>query len=132
MTGDQVGLTVPAKSEYAKVVRMTAAALASRMGMSYDDVEDVRMAVDEAFIYAVDGLDGDAEVTFSFEMNDETLGIVVGAGQSAIFSDEEAERRASLATFILDSVCDHYEFVSDESGDRWLRIAKYAKAGNAD
>ena len=53
---DRITLTVPSRSEYARTVRMTAAALASRMGMSFDDVEDVRMAAEEAFVYAADSL----------------------------------------------------------------------------
>ena len=32
---------------------MTAAELASRIGMSIDDVDDVRIAVEEAFVLAV-------------------------------------------------------------------------------
>lgn len=132
MTGDRVGLTVPAKGEYAKVVRMTAAALASRLGMSYDDVEDVRMAVDEAFIYAVDGAEQDRDLTMVFDLRDGALTITVDAGVCTDITGEEAERRASLATFILDSVCDHYEFESEESGSRRLRITKQVKAADGD
>ena len=40
MATDRITLTVPAKSEYAKTVRMTAAALVSRMGMNFDEVDD--------------------------------------------------------------------------------------------
>jgi serine/threonine-protein kinase RsbW len=50
MASDTVNLRVPAKGEYAKLVRMTAAALSSRMGMNYDQVDDVRMAAEEAFV----------------------------------------------------------------------------------
>ena len=50
---DHVKLTVPARDEFARTVRMTAAALAGRMGMSLDDVDDVRIAVEEAFVFAV-------------------------------------------------------------------------------
>lgn len=132
MTGDRVGLSVPAKGEYAKVVRMTAAAIASRMGMSYDDVEDVRMAVEEAFIYAVDGVADDGEVPVTFTTDGDTLHITVGVGKDSSESDEENERRASLAEFILDSVCDHYEFDSEADGARWLRMAKTVKAGDGE
>lgn len=132
MTGDRVGLSVPAKGEYAKVVRMTAAAIATRMGMSYDDVEDVRMAVEEAFIYAVDGMGEAEEVPVTFLTQDDTLRITVGVGFDVGGSDEENERRASLAQFILDSVCDHYEFDSDADGARWLRMAKTVKAGDGE
>lgn len=131
MTGDRVQLTVPARGEFAKVARMTAAALGSRMGMSFDDVEDVRIAVDEAFVHAVDGTGGVGDVTFTFAMSDDALGIAVCIGDVKRELDDEAEARASLAGFILDAVCDHYEFVSEESGARWLRITKQTKVVDA-
>lgn len=132
MTGDRVVLTVPAKSEFAKVVRMTSAALASRMGMSFDDVEDVRMAVEEAFVYAVHGSVDGGDVSLVFGVASDSLEISVCVGAGTEPPGEDAERRASLATFILDSVCDRYEFTSEENGTRWLKIVKQAKAVDAD
>jgi serine/threonine-protein kinase RsbW len=123
MATDRILLSVPAKSEYAKTVRMTAAALVGRMGMNYDQVDDVRMAAEEAFVYAVDTLPEDAQVQFEFCVDDDQVIIDVPLGSEDPSSDEEAERRAAYATFILESVCDEYEFVSDENGPR-LRLVK--------
>jgi len=50
-----VVLGVPAEAEYLRAVRMTVAALATQQQFNYDDVEDLRRAVDElcyAFIVA--------------------------------------------------------------------------------
>lgn len=132
MKDERVELTVPAKGEFAKVARMTAAALASRMGMNFDDVDDVRMAVEEAFVYAVDGKRGAGDVTLTFDVGDDAMSISVCVGDDIDASDEEVDRRASLATFILDSVCDRYEFVSEHGGERWLRIHKQATVVDAD
>ncbi|MDR3686998.1 MAG: ATP-binding protein [Coriobacteriia bacterium] len=129
MAIDRITLTVPAKSEYAKTVRMTAAALVSRMGMNFDDVDDVRMAAEEAFVYAVDTLPDDAEVRFEFSVSDDELQIDVPLGSEDPSSDEEADRRAAYATFILESVCDSYGFESDENGAH-LRLTK--RVGGAD
>jgi serine/threonine-protein kinase RsbW len=129
MATDRVTLTVPAKSEYAKTVRMTAAALVSRMGMNFDEVDDVRMAAEEAFVYAVDTLPEDAEVRFEFTVSDSEVQIDVPLGSEDPSSDEEAERRAAYSTFILESVCDSYHFLSDENGAH-LRLVK--RVGGAD
>jgi serine/threonine-protein kinase RsbW len=129
MAIDRITLTVPAKSEYAKTVRMTAAALVSRMGMNFDDVDDVRMAAEEAFVYAVDTLPEDAEVRFEFSVSDDELKIDVPLGSEDPSSDEEADRRAAYATFILESVCDSYGLESDEDGAH-LRLTK--RVGGAD
>jgi serine/threonine-protein kinase RsbW len=129
MATDSITLTVPAKSEYAKTVRMTAAALVSRTSMTYDEVDDVRIAAEEAFVYATETLPEDAEVRFEFVISDDELTIAVPLGAQSPSSDEEAERRAAYATFILESVCDSYEFASDENG-AWLRLVKRVGAGN--
>ena len=131
MTDDQITLIVPAKSEYAKTVRMTAAALVSRIGMTYDEVDDVRMAAEEAFVYASDTLSEGAEVTFVFTLGDDGIEIDVGLGVEEPRSDEDSDRSVAYATFILESVCDRYEFASDENGAH-LRLFKRAGATDAD
>ena len=45
--GGDVRLVVPASPEYLRLVRLTAAGLASRLGFTFDEVEDLRIAVDE-------------------------------------------------------------------------------------
>jgi hypothetical protein len=44
---DQVLLVVPARPEMWSIVRMTASVLASRIELSFEDVEDLRLAVTE-------------------------------------------------------------------------------------
>jgi serine/threonine-protein kinase RsbW len=120
---DRVTLSVPSRSEFARTVRMTASELASRMGMSFDDVEDVRLAAEEAFVYAADTILEEDHVTVDFVIGDEEFELVVALGKESRLSDEEAERRASYATFILQSVCDRFELSSDDTGAH-LRITK--------
>jgi len=125
MHNETVTLIVPARSEYAKTVRMTAATLVSRTDMNYDEVEDVRMAADEAFVYAVETIEPGADVRFEFQVIGDLLTIDVSLGTGQRNTTEEAERSATYATFILESVCDSYQFVSDDSGAH-LRLTKQA------
>ena len=46
-TQDEVRLAVPAHPEFVRLVRVTATGLASRVGFTYDEVEDLRLAIDE-------------------------------------------------------------------------------------
>lgn len=131
MSHDRVTLIVPARSEFAKTVRMTAATLVSRMGMSFDEVDDIRMAAEEAFVYAVDSLPPDGEVRFEFLMSDDRIEIDVALGQTSPEASDEVDRNAAYATFILESVCDSYQFVSDESGAH-LCLVKRAGTVDAD
>jgi serine/threonine-protein kinase RsbW len=129
MSSDRITLTVPARSEFAKTVRMTAAALAGRTNMSYDDVEDVRMAAEEAFVYATDTLPEDDDVRFEFTVDGDCIAIDVLLGAERADIDEEGERAASYAIFILESVCDEYEFLTGEDGAH-LRLVKRAGSVN--
>ncbi len=50
---EQIELTIPARPEYVAVVRLAAAGIAARMLFSYDDIEDLKIAVSEACAAAV-------------------------------------------------------------------------------
>lgn len=132
MAPDVITLSVPARTEYAKAVRMTASALVSRMGMTYDEVDDVRMAAEEAFVYAQDMLPAGTLVEFVFRIGDDELelDVALGADAGQAPSQAEMEKRTSYALFILDSVCDSYDFYTDGSGRRHLKIVKRARSGD--
>ena len=44
---EEVRLRVPATPELLRLARVTASGVASRLGFSYDEVEDLRLAIDE-------------------------------------------------------------------------------------
>jgi serine/threonine-protein kinase RsbW len=46
--GQPLELTFPALSEWVSVVRLATAGVASRMGFSYDEIEDIKLAIAEA------------------------------------------------------------------------------------
>ena len=130
MAAERITLTVPAKGEYAKTVRMTASALVGRTGMTYDEVDDVRMAAEEVFVYACNHHPTSGSVTLAFELDGDGLEIKVPLSDSLRDVDEESERRAGYATFILQSVTDTFEMSSDEDGP-YLRVTKRS-AGERD
>lgn len=130
MNADRITLSVPARGEYAKTVRLTAAQLVSRMDWSYDDVDDVRIAAEEAFIYAVETLSDDAEVTITFLVDEQNLEMHVALGSEGDAHSSRAEAHTEYAAFILESVCDTHELVSSDEGQRSLRL--HMRAGSAD
>jgi serine/threonine-protein kinase RsbW len=124
-----VTVTVPAKGAYAKTVRMTAAALAARLDMSYDEVEDVRLAAEEAFVYAADTVAEGENLAFVFTVGEGVIALEVGLGSERL-TDEDVARRATYATFILESICDGFELVSDQAGVGSLRLFKRSEGVN--
>lgn len=122
MRSDRVTLTVPARSEFAKTARMTVAELASRIGMSYDEVDDVRMAAEEAFIFACNRADG-GSVTFTLDVLEDGIGITVGPVQSAQADEVGEDAQDRYAAFILESVCDEFQIERTTDGSI-LRLVK--------
>lgn len=47
-SGERLELRIPAHAEWVRVVRLATAGVASRVGFSYDEVEDIKLAIAEA------------------------------------------------------------------------------------
>ena len=121
---DRVSLTLPAIGEYARTARLTAAELASRVGMDIDDVDDVKLAVEEAFIFAAQRAAGH-EVTLAFELAESSIGLVVGPFPGPCDTESGSDAGRRYAHFILESICDEFEVV-DRDGQCFLRLTKRA------
>jgi serine/threonine-protein kinase RsbW len=64
---DVVNVKIPASPEYLQVVRLIAAGLASRIKFTIDDIEDLKIAVDElaAYLTGSQGREGILDIYFS-------------------------------------------------------------------
>lgn len=100
-----VTLTVATDPHLARLVRMTAANVAMLSSMSVDRVEDLRMAAEEAFIYAC-STPSAASARISFDVDEGHVGMDVELSCDE-FADEGQE--SVYADLILASVCDAYE-----------------------
>lgn len=108
MATEKVKLAVPAMPENVRLARLTAAGLASRIGFSYDDVEDLRIAVDE-LCYLLVGSEGrPGSITLTYFLEDD--GIVVEGEGAAGGKAEFAE----LSEQILAALVDEYEIVRSD------------------
>jgi serine/threonine-protein kinase RsbW len=120
--GDRVVLTIPAQGEFARTVRMTAAELASRAGMDIEGIEDVRLAVEEAFVFASERVAG-SQITFSFDIAQGVVALEVGPLTLDCDSDDGPDTHERYARFILESICDEFEIIADD-GSCHLRLVK--------
>lgn len=127
MSKDQVTLTVPARGDFARTVRMAAAELATRMEMSYDEVEDVRMAVEEAFVYACESVDEDEPITFVFTVGDGELAATVGPFTLNTADEDDRRTAESYAELILRSLCDDFSLQHD-GNECTLRLTRLVGA----
>lgn len=120
--GDRVVLTLPAQGEFARTVRVTAAELASRAGMDIDGIEDVRLAVEEAFVFASERVAA-PEITFTFEVGPGIVTLEVGPLRTACDTDEGPDAGERYSRFILESICDEFALIPEDGTCR-LRLVK--------
>lgn len=66
MSGDVIKMTIPAVLAFVRLPRVAIAGLATRVGFSYDEVEDLRLAVGEVCQVLLDGADRNGTLTVSF------------------------------------------------------------------
>jgi serine/threonine-protein kinase RsbW len=123
MPSDRIVLSIPARGEFARTVRLTAAEIASRMGMSIDDIDDVRIAVEEAFALASEHAGSEGEVTFTFTMHDDAFEAVGATPSKTCEGVGDEETGSKYARFILESVCDEFE-LKFEGGQCHIRLLK--------
>ena len=147
-----VTLTIPCSAEYVSVARLAILGIASRMPFSYDEVEDVRLAVGEACTHAVErakiandassiktliesGLEGDThEITIVSKVSEATLTIevsdtvpLVPPGSVVVADDfEDAEiDHQGLGALLIEILVDEVEIDSRSDGTT-VRLHKHA------
>lgn len=122
---DEVRLVVPAGPEFVRLARVTATGLASRMGFSYDEIEDLRLAVDE-LCHAVIGPSGrHGIVTLRYVLEDEAL-CVEGHGHFDPGGPPVA--LSELAHQILSALADEHD-VREDDGQPTVWFRKRAREG---
>ncbi len=104
---DHFEVIVPLRTRYASTVRMIAASLGAEAGFTVDEIDDVRLALDEVFSLLAEHHVGDrVRATFRLDGSQLIVRLTRESGPVDVEPDE-------LAANILRSVVDRYEFASD-------------------
>lgn len=103
---DHFDVIVPLRTRYASTVRMIAASLGAEAGFTVDEIDDLRLALDEVFSLLADRHAGD-KVRTRFRLDGQQLVAVLTleSGHVDVEPDE-------LAANILRSVVDGFDFTS--------------------
>lgn len=127
MSGDEICLTLPADEAFHGVVHLVLGGLAVRLDLTYEDLQDLELALDTL----LERTNGDGEVTVVVHVEDGTVRTVVGPF-SALRAELEATGRDSLdLNRILTAVCDRVQ-VEDRDGSQWVEVTKSVQPGRAD
>ena len=122
MKGDEVRLTMPATPQLLRVARLTAAGLAGRLGFSFDEIEDVKIAVDELCFALVGSRGRPGSLTLTYRIGPDTLAIE-GVGNFGDASDGPLVP-TDLSAQILVAVVDEHE-LSSEGEEARFRLLKH-------
>jgi serine/threonine-protein kinase RsbW len=111
-----VRLSVPGSLEYVRIVRLTTAAVAARLGFDVEEIEDLRVAVDELVSVVIEAGHGD-EISITFSNLGDTF---IFDGAAPVDAPPELD---NLTRQILSVVVDDFE-VSAADGVAHFRATK--------
>ena len=102
MSDQEIELTIPGSAEYLRLARLAVADAGSRVGFSFEEIDDLRIAVDE-LCFAIANGESEARLSLKYQVGSDRL-VVEGHcdrdGAAPVLSD--------LAEAILTAVVDEY------------------------
>ena len=101
---DTVTLSFPARTQNVSLARTVTAAMAARADLPLDQLEDVRLAVDEAVSQLIADAPPATEITCTFRVVDAGLDIVVTAPSSSGRVPPTGTFSWTVLTALVDSV----------------------------
>jgi serine/threonine-protein kinase RsbW len=108
---ETISIDIPASPEYLKVVRLVVSGLASRLKFTIDDIEDLKIAVDELSAYLTGAQGREGTLNIGFDLHDDRIEIR-GAGH---FSPGTKVRTdlTEMSKMILETVVDEARLEQD-------------------
>lgn len=128
---DYVEMKFPAKSQYVSVVRLAVSSLASRIGFSYDDIEDLKIAISEAVTNVVHHAYEDAgEMVIGCALYEDKIELMISDyGSSFEYEKVKATvgpyhneqsienlREGGLGLYLMDALMDEVLLANNDSG----------------
>lgn len=118
---DVVSVRLPATAAYLAVLRTTTASLAARLDFTLDEIEDLRIAVDEACCLLLADAAPDAELTSVFEMSDDVIHINV----STRTTRGRGPARDSFAWTVLSALAGEVDSWTEPDGQQTIALVKH-------
>jgi hypothetical protein len=130
---ETIELSFPANPDLVVLARFTAATVAARAGFDVEEIEDLRLAVDELFV-SLGPMDEDGCVRLQLDRVDDTVSIVGSFEQfprapkaAKPVLDEAWERATELSELLLDSLVDaHGRETENGKRSAWLQKRRAA------
>ena len=119
--GVTVDLAIPVKADLVVLARLTAATVAARAGFGVEDIEDLRLAVEELCLSLVRA-DDDGRLNFTFEYASDTITVNCWFEPQPGWDGGASGAIDDLSLRILDALVDeHGRDQRDGKLSAWLR-----------
>jgi hypothetical protein len=99
---DHVRLSLPARHEYARIARIGVAALALRLGFTYREIEDLRLAVDETLIFLLGSDHPGERVTIRYGTEPDVVTLTATTSYTTEADDPARQRFETLIADLVD------------------------------
>ena len=121
-TGDHIRLVLPAEPDYGRIARVAASSLALRLGFSFAEIEDLRIAIDEMVILLLrpEGAPGEITIEFSIEPDALVVEAHSTAGEGQHWLNTGARHRFEQ---LVGDIVDEHEV--DELASRVRLVKRY-------
>lgn len=106
---DVVSIRLPADSAYLSVLRTATAGLAARLDFTLDEIEDLRIAVDEACAMLLGEAVPGTDLTAEFELTGQEMQVRVQVATVG----SSAPKRDDFAWMVLTALADDVDAVTD-------------------
>jgi serine/threonine-protein kinase RsbW len=123
---DVVVITLPADSAYLSVLRTATAGLAARLDFTIDEIEDLRIAVDEACAMLLPQASVDADIVCEFELAHHTIGVDV----SVLTVDGQQPSRDTFAWTVLSALAGDVDSSADAEGRVTISLRKHGSGSS--
>jgi serine/threonine-protein kinase RsbW len=117
---DAVEIRLPADSAYLSVLRTATAGLAARLDFTLDEIEDLRIAVDEACAMLLPGAIEESELRCRFVLEPDTLSVTVTIATSR----GQLPERDTFSWTVLSALAGEVDTGSNEDREVWIRLRK--------
>lgn len=107
-----VELSAPADPTFARSVRMMAANLAVLCKMNVDELEDVKMAAEEGFVFACGTQKDSVDITFTLEDTSMQIDFILG-DEDPVESEADNAQPLELVELLLSAICDDFSLSDD-------------------
>ena len=119
MSPDEIRLVIPAQEDFRPIAHLVAGGLASRHELTYDDLEDLQVAIEAVLALR----DDDGELTIVLSAADGVLRASLGPFPAGAAEAEESQDGGLDLERVLGTVCDTHSVETRDDG-AWVELTK--------